>query len=135
MIIEVLMAIVCLNTVQIFIFKVVFILFFKLWEQNDMHVYLHWYASQTFQYVCPSLPLSKEALFQKMTPSRLMEFSVSIVSKHLCRPLTFLIKNLFMGSVRTSSSGSHRKFGDHEKCVTESNSSFLSALQTSQVHP
>ena len=114
---------------------------FKLWEQNDMHVYLHWYASQTFQYVCPSLPLSKEALFQKMTPSRLMEFSVSIVSKHLCRPLTFLIKNLFMVSVRISSSGSRRKFEDHEKCVrvargaAESNSSFLSALQTSQVHP
>ena len=129
------MVIVCLNIVQVFIFKVVFILFFKLWEQNDMHVYLHWYASQTFQYVCPSLPLSKEALFQNITPSRPMEFSVSIVSKHLCRPLTFLIKNLFMGSVRTSSSGSHRKFGDHEKCVTESNSSFLSALQTSQVHP
>ena len=106
-----------------------------------MHVYLHWYASQTFQYVCPSLPLSKEAVFQEMTPSRPMEFSVSIVSKHLCRPLTFLIKNLFMVSVRISSSGSSRKFGDHEKCVrvargaAESNSSFLSALQTSQVHP
>ena len=33
------------------------------------------------------------------------------------------------------------KFGEHEKCVradggvAESNSSFLSALQTSQVHP
>ena len=141
MIIKVLMVIVCLNIVQIFIFKVVFILFLKLWEQNDMHVYLHWYASQTFQYVCPSLPLSKEALFQKMTPIRPMEFSVSIVSKHLCRPQTFLIKNLLIVSVRISSSGSRRKFGDHEKCVrvargaAESNSSFLSALQTSQVHP
>ena len=141
MIIKILMVIVCLNIVQIFIFKVVFILFFKLWEQNDMHVYLRWYASQTFQYVFPSLPLSKEALFQEMTPSRPMEFSVSIVSKHLCRPLTFLIKNLFMLSVRISSSGARRKFVDHEKCVrvargaAESNSSFLSALQTSQVHP
>ena len=106
-----------------------------------MHVHLRWYASQTFQYVFPSLPLSKEALFQEMTPSRPMEFSVSIVSKHLCRPLTFLIKNLFMLSVRISSSGSRRKFVDHEKCVrvargaAESNSSFLSALQTSRVHP
>ena len=39
-----------------------------------MHVYLRWYASQTFQYVFPSLPLSKEALFQEMTPSRPTEF-------------------------------------------------------------
>ena len=141
MIIKVLIVIVCLNIVQIFIFKIVFILFLKLWEQNDMQAYLHWYASQTFQYVCPSLLLSKEALCQEMTPSRPMEFSVSIVSKHLSRPLTFLVKNMFMLTVRISSYGSRRKFGDHEKCVrvargaAESNSGFLSALQTSQVHP
>ena len=94
------MVIVCLNIVQIFIFKIVFILFLKLWEQNDMQAYLHWYASQTFQYVCPSLLLSKEALCQEMTPSRPMEFSVSIVSKHLSRPLTFLVKNIYVHAYR-----------------------------------
>ena len=46
-----------------------------------------------------------------------------------------------MFSVRISSYGARGKFGEHEKCVrvargaAESNSSFLSALQTSQVHP
>ena len=67
MIIKVLMVIVCLNIVQIFIFKVVFILFFKLWEQNDMHVYLHWYASQTFQYLSISA-LVKRGTFSKDDP-------------------------------------------------------------------
>ena len=49
----------------------------------------------------------------------------------------FLVKNLFMFSVRISSYGARGKFGEHEKCVriargtAESNSSFLSALQTS----
>ena len=53
----------------------------------------------------------------------------------------FLVKNLFMFSVRISSYGARGKFEGHEKCVrvargaAESNSSFLSALQTSQVHP
>ena len=43
--------------------------------------------------------------------------------------------------VRISSYGARGKFGEHEKCVrvargaAESNSNFLSALQTSQVHP
>ena len=52
-----------------------------------------------------------------------------------------LIKNLFMLSVRISSYDARGKFGEHERCVrvargaAESNSSFLSALQTSQVHP
>ena len=51
------------------------------------------------------------------------------------------IKNLFMLSVRISSYGARGKFGGHGKCVrvargaTERNSSFLSTLQTSQVHP
>ena len=51
------------------------------------------------------------------------------------------IKNLFMLSVCISSYGCTREFGEHEKCVrvawgaAESNSSFLSALQTSQEHP
>ena len=46
-------------------------------------------------------------------------------------------KNLFMLSVRISSYGCTGKFGGQEKCVrvargaAESNSSFLSALQTS----
>ena len=53
----------------------------------------------------------------------------------------FLVKNLFMFSVRISSYGALGKFGEHEKCVrvaqgaAESNSSFLSALQTPRVHP
>ena len=53
----------------------------------------------------------------------------------------FLVKNLFMFSVRLSSYGARGKFGEHETCVrvargaAESNSSFLSALQTSRVHP
>ena len=50
-------------------------------------------------------------------------------------------KNLFMLSVRTRVMDARGKFGEHEKCVrvargaAESSSSFLSALQTSQVHP
>ena len=49
----------------------------------------------------------------------------------------FLVKNLFMFSVRISSYGARGKFEGHEKCVrvargaAESNSSFLSALQAS----
>ena len=54
---KVLMVIICLNIVQIFTFKVGFRLFLSLWEQADMHGYLHWYDSHTFQYICPSLPL------------------------------------------------------------------------------
>ena len=86
-------------------------------------------------------PCQKRHFFKRWPLAVRRNFSVSIVSKHLCRPLTFLIKNLFMLSVRISSSGSRRKFVDHEKCVrvargaAESNSSFLSALQTSRVHP
>ena len=38
---KVLMVIICLNIVQIFTFKVGFRLFLSLWEQTDMHGYLH----------------------------------------------------------------------------------------------
>ena len=50
------------------------------------------------------------------------------------------IKNLFTLSMRISTDA-RGKFREHEKCVrvargaAEGNSSFLSALQTSQVHP
>ena len=51
------------------------------------------------------------------------------------------VKNLFMLSVRISSYGCTREVWRARKCVrvargaAESNSSFLNALQTSQVHP
>ena len=55
--------------------------------------------------------------------------------------IAMLIKNLFMLSVRISSYGCTHRFGEHVKFLrvargaSDSNSSFLSAFQTSQVHP
>ena len=52
-----------------------------------------------------------------------------------------LFKNWFMLSVRIRVMDARGKFGEHERSVrvargaAESNSSVLSALQTSQVHP
>ena len=58
------------------------------------------------------------------------------------KPVYFAVKNWFMLSVRRSSYGCTRKVWRARKkrksCsrqIAESNSSFLSALQTSQVHP
>ena len=71
-------------------------------------------------------------------------FDISPLEGGICLKQTYcllIVMNWFMLSVRMSSYACTRKFGEHERSirvargVAESNSNFLSALQTSQVHP
>ena len=75
------------------------------------------------------------------SPVQLIAITSSSVIDLSLKKVIVSINNWFMLSVRNRVMDARGKFGEHERSarvargVVESNSSFLSALQTSQVHP
>ena len=93
----------------------------KKWERKSIQLQIRFFILITFTCRGEVIPIC-----------RLQRFMLSS-SHDLCLTIGSYL------SVRSSRYEAHRKFGEHQRCVrvaqgvAESNSSFLSALQTSQV--